>query len=153
MKIVNQVRSVSLVCWAIAIVLGSLAPADAAPRILNVQYELVPGEGQAGSRRMVKKRITKFDHYIKSPGYEVFYVNWNAEAGIGPGITVVFEYRQGRSKISRVVKFEYPGVVSGQKRTTFNVPLEGNQVRAWRARVTHGQRVLSTRVSPDWITQ
>ena len=126
-------------------------------QITNVQYEYVPGEKEAPTRRMIKRRITKFDHLVDTPGYEVFYVNWDAGKGFGAGATVAFEYRQGRSRVSRVVKFKYPGAVSGGKKTTFNIPLgdtgAGGRVTAWRARVTYDQRILSTRVSPGWSAQ
>ena len=133
---------------------GSPGVSAAEPgQIINVQYEFVPGSQKDTTRRMIKKRITKFDHLVEAPSYEVFYINWDAAAGIGAGASVIFEYRQGRSKVNQVVKFKYPAAVNGQKRTTFNVPLafgSTGRVTAWRARIAYDQRVLSTRVSPKW---
>lgn len=131
-----------------------LTSLHAAPRISDIQYEFVPGERESDTRRMVKKRLVKFNHYIKSPSHEVFYVNWDAGQGLGSGATVIFEYRQGRSAVNRVVKFQYPTAVAGKKRTTFNIPAvdadSGGRVSAWRVRLVHDQKILSSRVSPSW---
>ena len=131
--------------------------AQAAPDIINIQYEFVPGETGDKTRRMVKKRITKFDHLVTSPSHEIFYVNWDAGAGLSPGAVVIFEYRQGRSRVSKVVKLSYPNQVRGQKRTTFTIPLTGfsgeSKVSAWRARLIHNNQILSTRVSPEWAAK
>ena len=133
-----------------------LAPISSfsAPRIESIQYEFIPGNSGAPTRQLVKKRLVKFDNYLKSPSSEVFYVNWDAEQALPAGATVVFEYRLGNAEVNKVLRFTYPQAVSGKKRTTFNIPssdyVSGGQVTAWRARLILDRQILSTRMSPEW---
>lgn len=141
--------------WLAVLVCGLAATAVAerwpSVRISRVGHQLL--ERGSVIRHAWPERLVSNDY--ETAVKEVFKVYWTAgEEGLPAGTLVLFEYRQKLSPLIRTLFIRYPFEVKGERCAEFEIGRDALRARgrvvAWRARVTHGGRVLAEQASAEW---
>jgi len=86
---------------------------------------------------------------------ETYAVYWSAPAdGLPAGVTVLLEYVLENAPDVYALHIQYDFKTAGPRKAVFTIPeknyRDGGNVKAWRARIIRGGKLLAEQTSPNW---